>query len=81
MTTGAVVAICALAVTILINIGALASAWGGLKARLSYQDEKLENLEARSERTESLLAGLATRVEVRFASEAAARPRRNRKRS
>lgn len=76
----AVVALAALVVTAALNLLGLGVLWGKLTQRLSHQDEELKELKARGERTESLLAGLATKVEVRFATEAAGRPRR-RKRS
>jgi hypothetical protein len=74
-------------IAILVNLAgilvALGVLWGKVSTRLDVQDEKLDSLDERSERTESLLSGLATRVEVRFATEAAGKPRRrnNRKRS
>jgi hypothetical protein len=79
MNASAIIAIVGGAIALVVQVLAVGMWVGGIKARLSNQDEKLDNLEARAERTESLLSGLAQKVEVRFHTEAAAKPKRRRR--
>lgn len=76
----AVVALVGLIVAVALNLLGLGVLWGKLTQRLDHQDENLKKLEARGERTESLLAGLSTQVQVRFAQEAAGKPARRKRR-
>lgn len=82
MSAGAVVALVAVAITLLVQVASAGSWVGTIKQRLTNQDEKLASLAERSERVESLLAGLKEQFAVRFSHhEAAGKPRRARKRS
>lgn len=76
----AVVAVAGLFIAIAINLLGLGVLWGKLTQRLTHQDETLKEVKERGERTESLLAGLSAKVDVRFAVEAAGKPARRKRR-
>lgn len=81
MTIGAIVAIVAVGITLIVQLLAVGGWVGSIKARLEHQDHDLKHLKDTSERQEGVLSRLAAQLELKFSQSAAGKPRRARKRS